>query len=315
MHPLATRSKKSLADTYYRQRDFRNAEAIGVDLLRNLVPYLGTQHPDVASAQTLLGNIAWRRGQYERAQGYFGANLDLWTELLGADSDGAISALRAQANVHISAHEFQAGWAKLEPLLRRLEATEPGSYETALTEESSARALTGLGRHTEAAELVDRAMVGISRQVGAGHFGLADPLLARGEVELSGGDPKRAAAACREAAERWSKLGERHPKVSWAYACVGRAELASGDNIKARRSLETALFLFDPNVDDPNNLADIEFALARAVRASDPARAQLLASQAAKRYADSPSRKPDAERVVAWREHLAASMEDRRLRP
>ena len=60
-HPLTSRAKKRLADVYYKRRDFRSAETIGLGVLYELLSYVGPHHPDVAGAATRFLEYFCRR--------------------------------------------------------------------------------------------------------------------------------------------------------------------------------------------------------------------------------------------------------------
>jgi tetratricopeptide (TPR) repeat protein len=225
-HPLTLRAKKRLADVHYKQRDFRSAESLGIAVLADLVTYVGPHHPDAAGIDTLLGNIAWRRGSYDVANAHFENAQRVWTQLFGAEDPRAVRMVEARAAVHVSAGQFADAWEMLEPLLARTSSPREPPGGRAKLASGASEALIGMGRYEEAAELLRMALTTLVREKGESHAELGYALLGMGGLELARGNAARAEEHCQRAVALWKEqLGERHPKLSWAYACLGRAEL------------------------------------------------------------------------------------------
>ena len=70
-------------------------------------------------------------------------------------------------------------------------------------------------------------------------------------------------------------------------------------------SLELALSLYDNDTDDPRNLAEIEFALARSLERDDPGRALRLAAESAELYARIPPSSPKTRSRMSGVQKLA----------
>ena len=144
------------------------------------------------------------------------------------------------------------------------------------------------------------------------HDSLGYPLLGLGRLELARDNWTKAREHCRHAAAIWrERLGERHPKLSWAYACLGRAELEGGDRKTAVEAMELARSFYDADVDDPRNLAEIEFLLARGLEQDDPGRAPRLGCASAGATLPSiatPERRPN----LSWRGKRRCLKIDRR---
>jgi hypothetical protein len=175
--------------------------------------------------------------------------------------------------------------------------------------------LVGIGRYEKASELFGFEIGELRRKEGGDNVHLGYPLIGLGRLELARGNARKAVDHCRAAAALWREhLGARHPKLSWAYACLGMAELESGHPKAAAQSLELALSLYDVDVDDPGNLAEIQFALARSLLHDDPVRARSLAAQSAELYSKLPAHRHHVGKVVTWQQQLARS-EAQRGRP
>jgi hypothetical protein len=67
-------------------------------------------------------------------------------------------------------------------------------------------------------------------------------------------------------------------------------------------------------VDDPRNLAEIEFALARSLERDNPGRARSLAAESAELFLKMPTHRQHAGRVLAW-QHKLATTDGRRIEP
>lgn len=107
----------------------------------------------------------------------------------------------------------------------------------------------------------------------------------------------------RRAAEIWTNtLGPRHPKVAWAQDRLGWALLERGDREDAVTAFESALELFDPDVDDPRTRAKMERGLARALLPVDVAGATARARSALQTYRSLPYAEDEAQEVVSWME-------------
>jgi len=266
-HPLTSRAKRRLADVYFKQRDFRAAETIGLTVLEDLSSYVGPHHPDIATVQSLLGAIAWRRGFYQSADERFAEVQRIWTRLFGPDDPRAVDAVRDRASVHVSAGQFSTAWSELEPILASPPDPREDSVARANMALTAGEALTGMGRYDRAAGFLDFALAEYTRTKGPEGVVVGYTLIALGRLALARGNPMKARELCGRAVEIWhNRLGEGHPNLSWAYSCLGLAELSSGRDTRAAGALERARLLYDGNVDDPKNLAEIELYLKSARR-------------------------------------------------
>jgi tetratricopeptide (TPR) repeat protein len=222
---------------------------------------LGPNHPDVASALNDVGGAYHRVGLYEREQATAKRTLAIREAALGPDHPDVGQSL---VNYAIASKNL-GQWADVEPSYVRAIAIFVKSYGD------------------------DDPTTAIAR------LNYAEALRVEGKLDPSGVQYEKARAAL------VASLGADHPILAHVWNGEGQLELARGHLDKARALLETAVAMRAKDPGDATALAESRFALAKALPASDHARALELAKQARDVFAASgrPFAKQAAD-IAAW---------------
>lgn len=265
----------------------RNAEAIadGEAALAIYVEHLGDAHPNTALQRHNLGAILVAAGEHERAREQFVQELAVLERVRGPSGPGTD---RARADLSVVELELGRIDEAIEHAERAVGATADPKLRTAprhsIARVVLAHALGLRGRHQEARRWIEEELRVVEASVGASHPQLVMPLLTRGEVELRAGEPQAALESLSRAARLGSADDTARPYVLGG---IGRAQLALG-RPEARGTLERAVELGRGLGTDEPDLAELVFALARAVDAdTERARAVELAREA-ERLASAP---------------------------
>jgi tetratricopeptide (TPR) repeat protein len=124
-----------------------------------------------------------------------------------------------------------------------------------------------------------------------------------GELAIEQADYARALELCPRALAIYeATLGKQHPDTAYALACIGRARLGTGAARSALAPLRRALELREANPGDPADLAESQFALARALwdTGGDRQRAIELAKNSRDGYAAAgPHKQREHDEVAA----------------
>jgi eukaryotic-like serine/threonine-protein kinase len=161
-----------------------------------------------------------------------------------------------------------------------------------------------LGRREEAASAFKRALEVRERALGPNHVEVAVTLTNIGELLAEQRQWTQALAHYQRAQTiHENALGPEHPRLGWILSGLGTAYLALGMPEKAVAPLRRAVALLEGHKGTPTNLADGQYALARALRNTgrDPAEARTLALKAREAYAAGGERfRSTLEEVDAW---------------
>jgi len=161
-----------------------------------------------------------------------------------------------------------------------------------------------LGRREEAASAFKRALELRERALGPNHVEVAVTLTNFSTLLAEQGHWTQALAQFQRAQTiHENALGPEHPRLGWILAGLGNAYLALGMPEKAVAPLRRAVALMEGHPGTPTNLADGQFALARALRTTgkDPAEARIFALKAREAYAAGGQRfRSTLEEVDAW---------------
>jgi tetratricopeptide (TPR) repeat protein len=313
-HPETAIALAAVGSVLYKQRKFAEAEAHARRALAAWEKAVGPEHPYLGDGLKRLGNIAWRQGRYDKALAHHRRAYAIDRAARGAEHPSTASRLMGIANV-------------LGEMGRRDDAVEAQRQVVAIYEQAYggehpwlADALGNLGSHLvdagqydEAESVLRRALTIQEEGRGRDHPQVAYPLLGLGRLYRLQGRPEHAILHLQRAIDVWTKeLGPRHPKLSWVMHSLGEAQLALGRTEAAIISLEQATKLHDESVADPLDLADIQFALARAEWTRDQGRARALAKQALDAYQDSPFGSEQHAAVRVWLHAHGGSPDDER---
>ena len=158
-----------------------------------------------------------------------------------------------------------------------------------------------LGRIDEALPLHRRALSVLEKSLGNDHASVVTALQSLGyDYELSEDWERALPFYARSYQIRRDTFGDEHRTVAEAAARLGLTELELGAPSGARPVLELARKARLALDDDPYALAEVDFALARALAKEDPARAETLAHAARKTFAEDESTAEELAAVDAW---------------
>jgi len=222
---------------------------------------MGKQHPSVAFSLRALGIVLMQQGEYDRARELLLRALALQEATVGHDHKDTAAVMNALGNVELGAAHLDAAWTWHEKAL-------------------AARVKALGAEHFE---------VGISEN------NLGEILEQRGRF--------------REAIEHFERsrqivekaVGAEHPTLAYPLRGLGRCRLELGQTREAVTLLERALELRKKDVPDARELGRTRFTLARALVATDRARAVELAREAqAELAAAGPGEKALQREVATW---------------
>ena len=153
-----TTTLKNLADLYYAQGEYSEAEPLYQRLLAVQEQALGAEHPDLAASLNDLAFLYDAQGNYAEAQPLYQRSLEIMEKALGAEHPGIVTSLDNLASLYAA----QGDYAKAEPLYRRslviVEKAFGAEHRTVATSiENYAALLREMGREEEAAEWEARA--------------------------------------------------------------------------------------------------------------------------------------------------------------
>ncbi len=208
---------------------------------------LGEHHPELAFTLNNLGNVVGYQGDNAAAIPYFERALAIWRPALAPN----------------------------HPLV----ATCLNNLGTAYSE---------LGRVDEARMYLQQSLDMLVAKFGSDHPAVAAVTGNLGELAADHGDYAEAMTLCKRSLAIYeATLGKGHPDTAYALTCLGRAHIGAGAPAAALPPLRKALALRETNPGDPADLAETQFALARAlwVTKTDRRRAVELATASRAAYA------------------------------
>jgi serine/threonine protein kinase/tetratricopeptide (TPR) repeat protein len=301
-HPLTLDAKRLLIDSYYKERRFAQAETLARGMLTTLEASGHGRSLTAAKLKTTLGSIAWRRGQYSQAYAELNDARETWASQVGPDEPNALALAKYIAELLVDAGQAPRA---IESLRSILEVFQKNSRARATADTATILAFAlmqarRIDEVDEALALADRAAAENERRVDPQHGYLA---IAHSEYARLRGNHEESIRYCNDAIAIWrASYGEDSPKMSWAYTCLGLAQLeVPRQRREAIENLERAQARFNPDVDDPARLAKIEFGLARALVGTDHAKAQFLARNAASRLVEGSGEHHQRRRtILAW---------------
>ncbi len=288
------------------QHDATQGEQFG-ELALATIDAMGADPTLRAHALLELGEVAFRAGDDART-------LHRWTEAealrrehLG-EHDVRVAQVQARlAGVDLRRGELSEARRRLEAVIERYEETfGPGHPRLAAPRGNLAFILSAQGEHDRALVQMREALELARQSRGPHHPQVAGGHDAVGHVLAQAGRPTEAEPEFVTAIELFERsLGPAHPAVATPLLGLGRARLALGRPGDAVAPLTRALERAEAADLPPVELADIRFALARAVKDDDPEHAARLARLALPVFED--QLPPDDDRwdeIQAWRTAL-----------
>ena len=281
------------------------ARALYEQVLTIFLAAFGEHHPRTAAALNNLGYILLTDNDLDGATNRFTRALAVLEQIHG-DADpqliivltnlARIAEHRGDAELAIS--HYRRAQAIVEA---RLGADHPDMARVA---DGLGNFLLELGRLDEAEPLLQLALTIGERKRSPDDPDRASSASSLGKLRAAQGRFSEALALQTTALAAWQRsLPPDHPYLAYALSGVGEAELALGRPQDALAPLERALTLFQVDPDaPPEELAQVRFALARALRLTDqePARARTLALAARDPLAADPRHAATLAALDAW---------------
>ncbi|MEZ4383445.1 MAG: protein kinase [Nannocystaceae bacterium] len=266
----------------------------------------------LALAGTLsnLGQTHSDEGDYASALPYLRRALTTYTEVAGDHHPYYAAALTNSAEASLGIGDLEAARREYEQALAIFEESlgpthvhlayvHLGLGRVALREEDSSAARQHL-----------RTAIELWSHVDTPPPELGDALESLATCELRSGHDEAATDALRRAIathSSWEPLGARHRRALIALADL---HIRLGEHDSARRLLSEQLTAPEAEALADAELAELDFALARAVAVMEPERAELLADSALRAYGSEPLFAPQRARIDAWRREFRDSAGD-----
>jgi len=305
----------------YSEGDYDEAWQLLTQALALFRQTLGPSHPHVAGTLNTLGMVAASRGDLGEARSSFERALTLWQEGVGSGHPHVGTALTNLGHVAMSQGQLDEAREHQQRALVIFEQVQgPRSTGVAFCMHNLGLVAHEQGKLDEARDFQQRAVEVWTELLGAEHPLVATALSSLGAVARSRGQLDEALELQQRAlaiAER--ALGPDHPDVADPLTELGELRLDRSEPALAIPPLERALAIRSAPSTPSVWLAELRFALARALWAApeqdgrDRPRAHTLAEQArgSLATAEGPERPglPVAE-VEAWLAEHAVAVEE-----
>jgi CHAT domain-containing protein len=245
-HPDVSTFLSNLANLYYRQQLYAQAEPLYVRALAIREQILDKSHPDVATSLNHLANVYSAQGLHSRAEPLFARALAIREATFGKDHHSVAKILNNLAILY----QDQGLYAQAEPLFQRAIAII-AINESTLGESHSAGAkyLNNLailyvkqGRSAQAEPLFQRALASMEATSGKNHPDVTHPLEDLASLYVNQGHSERAEPLLQRAlAIREAVFGRSHPEVTQPLKSLAQVRLTQQRLAEALPLLARAL--------------------------------------------------------------------------
>ncbi|MBL8624886.1 MAG: serine/threonine protein kinase [Myxococcales bacterium] len=266
---------------------------------------LGPDHPDVGATRNNLGAALWAEGRFDEARADIERSLAIDEATYGpVHPRVAISLLNLGGLLNA-----QDQPAAARPYLERALAIQrqvlaPDHPDLGKALHNLGVTVAAQGDHPAALAYFEDARDVFARALGDDHVNLALPLTGIADELVALGRRREALAFYQRAiAIQDRAYGDRSLDTAYSLTSYGGCLVDLGRARDAVAPLTRAVALRSARQVDPQELADAQFQLARALWDSgrDRARARSLAASAAAAYASSGDDSPDRKAIAAWR--------------
>jgi tetratricopeptide (TPR) repeat protein len=272
----------------WAERDYESAEAIHRKSIEILVPAVGEEHPWVAGELANLAAIEHQRGNFMAAIADQQRALAILRKSVDSRHPLVSQALNNLAAALVTARRFEEALGLLAESVELKRATmEPDDPSLASSLGNYAATLSHMGRHEQALDAHREALAIREKKLGRTHPETALSLANLG-LALHGlgrdAEAREHIVAALESLEK--EGGGRSPRIVEPLRSLGLVDVALGQKDAGIETLERALSiaLAPESSLDPLDVAEVEVALAEALRERDRARARALAESALQRY-------------------------------
>ena len=259
---------------------------------------VGEAHPRYASSLNNLATVEGALGDQDEARRLLARAVAIHAEILGPDHPSVglarnnLGTALARAGLLAPAKEEY-----LQALAIRERALGPDHSDVADTLTNLASVQFLLGELAAVEPLFARALAIKEKALGPDHPDLAETLNNLGFVATRRGRFTEARALlARALAINQRSHDDRHAAVAMNLRNLALAELGDGGDVQAARGLLARAVVGS----SPAQLAELRFALARALWPADRAQARALAEQAREGHVSAPARAQQLAEVDAW---------------
>lgn len=281
--PLASDIRMDLANSLRKREAFTDARALYAQIIADETRRWGSEHPRIAHAEHNLGVLEVDAGNFDQATIHLQRASALYERAFGPDALGALRSRFTLVHVAISTGAVHEAATALDVLLPKFEMVlGPEHRETAHAYNARGILYFYAGDYPASIAAYERALAGFVAANGEDHDDVGLVLGNLGESFAALGQREHAMQAfdrCLAILER--RLGPDHADLGPALKGRGMLRFDSGLYGLAIEDLERAHTLLELAGDEPLELAQTRFALARALReVGNHERAQQLAKRA-----------------------------------
>ena len=271
-HPEIGASLTGLANVHHALGNVDEAIRLFERALALRQQAVGEDHPDVATALSNLGIAHRAKGSFHDSIAYNERALVMRERLLGPEHPEVAVSLSNLAAAHFSAGSPDKALVPFERALAMRERTFGRDHpKVADMLNNLAAAHAAQGNHELSGELHARALAIWEATHGPAHPRVAMSLNNLGNVARTRGDLEQASLRYQRALEVWEQtLGADHLHLSYPLTGLGELALERGRPEDGIAPLERALALREARGAVPHELADVLFALARALWDAPP---------------------------------------------
>ena len=285
-HPRLAQIEHDLGTVQYRAGDYAGARADFEQALAVRRAAYGDDSVEVANTIDALANADLALDHVDDAVRGFQQAIHIFEARLGPDHPDVANAYNDLGGALHRAGLYQDALANAQHVLAlREKALGPNHPDVAQSLVNAAIEAKNLARWDIVDASYPRALAIFEQAYGKDSLDVAALEINLGEARRAQGSLDAAEAAYTRARDIMTKkLGEAHPMLAHVWNGLGQVELARGHTDLALPLLERAVAMREHDHGDATDLAESRFALARALPASEHARAVQLATAARDAY-------------------------------
>ncbi|MEO8846585.1 MAG: serine/threonine-protein kinase [Kofleriaceae bacterium] len=285
-HPLVGSIDHDLGTVAFREGAYGDALATFEAALAIRTAAYGAESIEAANTIEAMGNTEVMLDHGDQAKADFQKAIDLFTARLGPDHPDVLNAYNDIGGTYHRAGDYALAFANSQKVLAiRERVLGPDHPDVAESLVNSAVEAKNLEKWDVVNANYPRALAIYEKQYGSSSIEVAILMINLGEARRAQHDLDGAQQAYERAKTTIAKnLGEDHPMLAHVWNGLGQVELARGHADAAISLLERAIAIREKSPSDATDLAESRFALARALPASDAARAKQLATAARDDY-------------------------------
>jgi len=278
-HPEVAIAVSNLGGLAQERGDYDRAQKLYERALGIWQKAHGPNHPDVGLALNNLGSLLLLRGEREQSRLYQEHALAIFERSLGPNHPRVAATLTNLGNLLQAEGKLQQALDYQERAIAIKEATlGPMHPQLATSLNNLGDALYQQGDLEGAQKYLERALAIWERQLGPDHPDVGIPVHNLGNVYHRRGELAKARDYQQRALNIFEKaLGPDHPYVAFPLTGLGKALVDLGQPAAAVAPLERALAIREQKGADEHDLAETQFALARALWGAKRDRNRALA--------------------------------------